>query len=146
MRDYRRAPEDARYDCCHDQERYSDQGRYCCPPQHDVGNDYRANRYDDRHRRDEDHSACTLKSMRADDLVFDGSRGPKDFIDWESGMNSYFRWYHMDDDLCIEYAEMRLGKHAKLFWENERYSTYRREQPITSWMDMAQPLKNKYVP
>ena len=87
-----------------------------------------------------------MKSMCADDLVFDGSRGPKDFIDWESGMNSYFRYYHMDEDLCIEYAETRRGGHAKIFWEIERHADYRRGHPITSWTDMAQCLKNKYVP
>ncbi|CAA6661542.1 unnamed protein product [Spirodela intermedia] len=30
-------------------------------------------------------------------------------------MNSYFRWYRMDDDLCVEYAELRLGRQAKIF-------------------------------
>ncbi|CAA7411078.1 unnamed protein product [Spirodela intermedia] len=40
-------------------------------------------------------------------------------------MNSYFRWYHIDDDLCVEYS---------------------REQPITSWVDMTSHLRNKYVP
>ena len=49
------------------------------------------------------------KSMRVEVPVFDGSREPKDFIDWESSMNSYFRWHRMDTDLCVEYAEMRLG-------------------------------------
>ena len=88
--DYRRAPEDARYDRYHDQERYLDQGRYSSPTLHDVGDDYRVDRYDGRDRRPEDHSARILKSMRADDPVFDGSRGPKDFIDSESSMNSYF--------------------------------------------------------
>ena len=84
--------------------------------------------------------------MRADDLVFDGSRGPKGFIDWESGMNSYFRYYHMDDDICVEYDETRPGRCAKIFWENKRHAAYGRGQPITSWTDMAQRLKNKYVP
>ncbi|CAA6661358.1 unnamed protein product [Spirodela intermedia] len=44
-------------------------------------------------------------------------------------MNSYFQWYHIDDNLCMEYAEMRLGG-----------------QPITSWVDLASRLRNKYVP
>ena len=61
-------------------------------------------------------------------------------------MNSYFRYYRMDDDLCVEYAETRLGGHAKIFWEDERHAAYRRGQPITSWIDMAQRLRNKYVP
>ncbi|CAA6667675.1 unnamed protein product [Spirodela intermedia] len=46
-------------------------------------------------------------------------------------MNSYFRWYRMDDDLCVEYAEMRLGGKAKIFGENESYAAYRRGQLIT---------------
>ena len=61
-------------------------------------------------------------------------------------MNSYFRWYHMDDDLYIEYVEKRLCGHAKFFWENERHAAYPRGHPITSWTDLAQRLKNKYVP
>ncbi|CAA7392896.1 unnamed protein product [Spirodela intermedia] len=40
-------------------------------------------------------------------------------------MNSYFWWYRIDDDLCIEY----------IFWENESYA-----------VDMASRLRNKYVP
>ena len=34
-------------------------------------------------------------------------------------MNSYFRWYRMDINLCVEYMEMRLGGQAKIFWEND---------------------------
>ena len=41
----------------------------------------------------EDHRACMQKSMRVEVSVFDGYLEPKDFIDWESSMNSYFRWY-----------------------------------------------------
>ncbi|CAA6654622.1 unnamed protein product [Spirodela intermedia] len=51
----------------------------------------------------------------------------------------------MDDDLYMEYAKMRLGRQAKIFWENESYAAYRRGQPITSWVDMASRLRNKYV-
>ena len=145
-RDYTRASEDARYDRYHDHERYPDHRRYRSPPHHDIGDDYRADRYDDRDRRHEDHSARILKGIRAVDLVFYGSRGPRDYIDWESAMNSYFRYYRMDDDLCVEYVETRLGGHAKIFWEDERHAAYRRGQPITSWIDMAQRLRNKYVP
>ena len=38
----------------------------------------------------------------------------------------------MDDDLCVEYAEMRLGGQAKKYWENESHAAYRRGGPITS--------------
>ena len=88
--DYPRAPDDTRYDLYHDQERYPNHRHYQSLRHHDIGDDYRTDRYDDQDRQHEDHSARILKSMRADDLAFDGSRGPKDFIDWESDMNSYF--------------------------------------------------------
>ena len=93
-----------------------------------------------------DHRARILKSVRTDVTVFEGSREPKDFIDWESSMNSYFRWYLMDDDLCVEYAEMRLGRQAKIYWENESHAAHRRGEPITLWVGMASRLRNKYVP
>ena len=86
------------------------------------------------------------KSVRVEVPVFDGSREPKDFIDWESSMNSYFRWYRMDTDLCVEYAKMRLGRQAKIFWENEYLAAERRGLPITTWAEMVPKLRNKYVP
>ena len=85
------------------------------------------------------------KGVRVEVPVFDGSREPKDFIDWESSMNSYFRWYRMDTDLCVEYAEMRLGGQAKIFWENEYLAAERRGLPITTWAEMVQKLGKKYV-
>ena len=51
----------------------------------------------------------------------------------------------MDDDLCVEYVEMRLGRQAKIYWENESHAAYRRGEPITSWVGMASRLRNKYV-
>ena len=60
-------------------------------------------------------------------------------------MNSYFRWYRMDTDLCVEYAEMRLGGQAKIFWENEYLAAERRGLPITTWAEMVQKLRKKYV-
>ena len=61
-------------------------------------------------------------------------------------MNSYFCWYRMDTDLCVEYAKMRLSGHAKIFWENKYLAAERRGLPITTWAEMVQKLQNKYVP
>ena len=61
-------------------------------------------------------------------------------------MNSYFRRYRMDDDLCVEYTEMRFGGQTKIYWENESHAAYRRGEPITSLVGMASRLRNKYVP
>ncbi|CAA7399127.1 unnamed protein product [Spirodela intermedia] len=58
----------------------------------------------------------------------------------------------MDDDLYVEYVEMRLDGQAKIFWENESYAAHYKDyrpherQPITSWVDMTSRLRNKYVP
>ena len=128
------------------QDRYYDQGCQPSPPHCDFSGDFRADRLDDQDKRHADHRARILKSVCADVTVFDFSREPKDFIDWESSMNSYFRWYRMADDLCVEYAEMRLGGQVKIYWENESHEAYRRGEPITSWAGMASRLRNKYVP
>ena len=103
------------------------------------------NQCDGPNCRREDHRARMHMSVRVVVPVFDGSRKPKDFIDWESSMNSYFRWYHMDTDLCVKYAEMRLGGQAKIFWENEYLAAERRGLLITTWAKMVQKLLNKYV-
>ena len=52
----------------------------------------------------------------------------------------------MDDDLCVEYTQMRVGGQAKRYWENESHAAHQRGQPITSWTSMALRLRNKYVP
>ncbi|XP_078431101.1 putative mitochondrial protein AtMg00860 [Wolffia australiana] len=49
------------------------------------------------------------KSVRIEVPIFEGSRNPKDYTDWESDLESYFQWYDMDDDLCVAYAEARHG-------------------------------------
>ncbi|XP_078435744.1 uncharacterized protein LOC144706597 [Wolffia australiana] len=66
------------------------------------------------------------KSVRLEVPIFDGSRNPKDYTDWESDMESYFQWYKMDDDLCVEYAE--------------------RHDPPFTWAEMSRKLTDKYVP
>ncbi|XP_078446574.1 uncharacterized protein LOC144715513 [Wolffia australiana] len=67
------------------------------------------------------------KSVRIEVSIFEGSRNPKDYTDWESDLESYFQWYNMDDDLCVAYAEARLGGQAKIYWKNEKEAPV--EQP-----------------
>ncbi|XP_078447579.1 uncharacterized protein LOC144716327 [Wolffia australiana] len=83
------------------------------------------------------------KSVPLEVPIFDGSRNPKDYTDWESDMDSYFQWYKMDDDLCVEYAEARLGGQAKIFWKNEKE---KRHDPPFTWAEMSRKLMDKYVP
>ncbi|XP_078434339.1 uncharacterized protein LOC144705478 [Wolffia australiana] len=86
------------------------------------------------------------KSVRLEVPIFDGSRNPKDYTDWESDMESYFQWYKMDDDLCVEYAEARLGGQAKIFWKNEKEAARQRHGPPFTWAEMSRKLTDKYVP
>ncbi|XP_078437281.1 uncharacterized protein LOC144707900 [Wolffia australiana] len=86
------------------------------------------------------------KSVRLEVPIFDGSRNPKDYTDWESDLESYFQWYKMDDDLCVEYAEVRLGGQAKILWKNEKEAARQRRDPPFTWAEMSRKLTDKYVP
>ncbi|XP_078431100.1 uncharacterized protein LOC144702945 [Wolffia australiana] len=86
------------------------------------------------------------KSVRLEVPIFDGSRNPKDYTDWESDLESYFHWYKMDDDLCVEYAKARLGGQAKIFWKNEKEAARQRRDPPFTWAEMSRKLTDKYVP
>ena len=76
-------------------DREYDHRHYPSPPRHQHDDRDFHDRRDDPDRRREDHRIRMQKSVRVEVPVFDGSREPKDFIDWESSMNSYFRWYRM---------------------------------------------------
>ncbi|XP_078438327.1 uncharacterized protein LOC144708759 [Wolffia australiana] len=52
----------------------------------------------------------------------------------------------MDDDLCVEYAEARLGGQAKIFWKNEKEAARQRRDPPFTWAEMLGKLTDKYVP
>ena len=116
------------------------------PPRRHHDDYDRHDRRDDLDRRREDHRARMQKCVRVEVPIFDGSRDSKYFIDWESSMNSYFHWYRMNIDLCVEYVEIRLGEQPKIFWENEHLVAEQRGLPITTWAEMDQKLRNKYVP
>ncbi|XP_078434877.1 uncharacterized protein LOC144705893 [Wolffia australiana] len=101
---------------------------------------------DERERRREAHRAMIQKSVRMEVPIFEGSRNPKDYPDWESNLQSYFQWYDMDDDLCVSYAEARLGGQAKFFWKNEKEAARLQGDLPHTWTEMARKLKDKYIP
>ena len=106
-------------------------------------------RYDaneDRDRLREAHRRQIQKSVCMDVPTFEGSRDPKDYEDWENELESYFRWYDMDDDLCVAYVETRLSKEAKIFWLNEVTAATLRSDPPITWDVMSRTLRDKYVP
>ena len=152
------------YDPCPNYHRYDREAPPCAPPRVDYvphydreydrrhhpsppcchHDDYDLHdQHDDPNRRREVHRARIQKSVRVEVpktsliVIFDSSCEPKNFIDWESNMNSYFHWYCIDIDICIEYAEMRLGRQAKIFCENEYFAAERRGLPITTWTEMV---------
>ena len=82
-----------------------------------------------------------------DTPVFDGSREPRDFEDWERSLDSYFRFFEItEDDVRTAFAETRLGKEAQIFWVNEVTAARARRDPPLTWADMTSRLRNKYVP
>ena len=129
-----RAPPPADYATPYDQ----DFDRRCnpSPPRRHHDDNGHHDRRDEPDHPHEDHRARMQKSVRVEVPVFDGSREPKDFIDWESSMNYYFHWYHMNTNLCVEYAKMRLGEHGKIFWEIKYLAAEGRGLLITTWAEI----------
>ena len=58
-------------------------------------------------------------------------------------MDHYFDWYTMSEDRRIRFAKMKLIGHAKLYWNNQERL---RRNPITTWQEMKDALKEKYLP
>ena len=101
----------------------------------------------DASRRKEDLRRLIQKNTRMDTPVFDGSREPRDFEDWERSLESYFRFFEItEDDVRTAFAETRLGKEAQIFWVNEVTAARARRDPPLTWADMTSRLRNKYVP
>ena len=75
----------------------------------------------------------TFRDIRVEAPMFDGSLNPKVYIDWEGKMDQYFEWYDMTEKRKCKFAELRLVREARLFWENvERIIRQRGDDPIVT--------------
>lgn len=57
--------------------------------------------------------------IRIDVSMFNGGvRDPKDYLDWEYSMDSYFNWYNMFEARRVKFANFKLAKSTKTYWKN----------------------------
>ena len=80
-------------------------------------------------------------------MAFDGSLDPKRYMDWEVGLDEYFKWYQLPEGRRIQFAQMKLTEQAWIYWRNLQATTERRHDPmITTWAEMKSRLREKYIP
>ena len=79
--------------------------------------------------------------------AFDGSLDPKKYMDWEVGLDKYFDWYQLPECRRIQFAQMKLTRQARIYWQNIQVTMERRHEPmITSRAEMKSRLRDKFVP
>lgn len=72
---------------------------------------------------------------------FDGYQDPKEYLDWESGMDYFFEWYDMTESRKIRFAHMKLLGQAKIYWHNiQVLIENNRHKPIRTWTEMKEKL------
>ena len=71
-----------------------------------------------RRQQDPDEDDRVLRIVRADPPSFEGSLGPRVYLDWEAGMDRYFEWYDMPDQRRVRFAKMRLLGRVQTYWMN----------------------------
>ena len=73
--------------------------------------------------------------------AFDGSLDPKRYMDWETGLDEYFKWYQLPEGRRLQFAQMKLTGQARIYWRNTQATMERRHEPaITSWAEMKSRL------
>ena len=79
--------------------------------------------------------------------TFDGCLYPWVFTDWLRQIEKFFDYYHWVENKKVRYARMKLIGRANLFWEDlEDTLRWRREPPITNWLEMKDALSRNYLP
>ena len=85
--------------------------------------------------------------VKVDVPMFQGSIDPKEYLNWESHLDSYFGWYDFSENRKIRFAEMKLNDPAKIYWKNAMHLLeIRRQDPIETWNEMKFKLREKYIP
>lgn len=94
-----------------------------------------------------DQEERALRSVRLEAPTFDGSMDPKDYLDWEEGMDQYFDWYDMSEERKFKFAKLKLVRQARLYWATlERRQLLEGRDPIVTWHAMKARLRSNYVP
>ena len=101
--------------------------------------------YNDHHPRD--RTDYQYNQVRVDIPMFKGSDDPKEFLNWESHLDSYFGWFDYSEERKLKFAELKLDGSAKTYWKSIlKICAYRYEDRITTWAEMKGRLRTKYVP
>ena len=92
-----------------------------------------------------DRSEQILHSIRGEPPSFVGD--PKEYCNWEADMDYYFEWSDMSEVGKTRFTKNRLLGQARMYWNHvETMAMYRRHEPIRTWIEMKDTLRNKYVP
>ena len=100
--------------------------------------------YNDHHPRD--RTDYQYNQVRVDIPMFKGSDDPKEFLNWESHLDSYFGWFEYSEERKLKFAEFKLDGSAKTYWKSIlKICAYRYVARITTWVEMKNRLRTKYV-
>ena len=100
--------------------------------------------YNDHYPRD--RTDYQYNQVRIDIPMFKGSDDPKEFLNWESHLDSYFGWFDYSEERKLKFAELKLDGSAKTYWKSIlKICAYRYEDRITTWAEMKGRLRTKYV-
>ena len=61
---------------------------------------------------EEHHWEVAKRGAKAEVHSFDGALDPKKYMDWETGLDEYFDWYHLPEGRKIQFAQMKLTGQA----------------------------------
>ena len=94
-----------------------------------------------------DRTEYQYNQVRVDIPMFKGGDDPKEFLNWESHLDSYFGWFDYSEERKLKFAELKLDGSAKTYWKSIlKICAYRYEARITTWAEMKNRLRTKYVP
>ena len=62
--------------------------------------------YNDHYPRD--RTDYQYNQVRVDIPMFKGSDDPKEFLNWESHLDSYFAWFDYSEERKLKFAELKL--------------------------------------
>ena len=94
-----------------------------------------------------DRTEYQYNQVRVDIPMFKGGDDPKECLNWESHLDSYFGWFDYSEERKLKFAELKLDGSAKTYWKSIlKICPYRYEARITTWAEMKNRLRTKYVP
>ncbi|KAJ4980749.1 hypothetical protein NE237_031586 [Protea cynaroides] len=76
---------------------------------------------------------------------FHGRQDPEAFQDWLNVLDDYFDWFNLPEPRKLQLARSKLVGSARDWWRNYEYSLMRSRREPTTWEEMKEQLKEKYL-